>query len=346
MISRMDERLKQQGYHFVKTEQQEVGIYYKYVDGVAQVIMGLYAHPEFRMEQSELGELQQRLRELFLHPQGRLQEYPMDMAIYDVKLLTLIVTAQADTYSYLAKEGQNVWLYDTNEDRLIIYENQPDDFYGLKELLQAGTDRKAQRKEFPLITVVLAVVNTVVFLILACMGDTESATYMLERGALYPEMVVQNGEWYRLFTCTFLHFGAAHLGNNMLLLVLAGMHLERAMGKLRYTILYLLSGIGSSVLSLLWMIRSGEAAVSAGASGAIFGIIGALIWVAIRNKGRFEGLTTKGLVFMAALSLYYGFTSTGIDNWGHIGGLISGFILAILLYRKKQACTDTFHRVY
>ena len=81
---------------------------------------------------------------------------------------------------------------------------------------------------------------------------------------------------------------------------------------------------------------TGEYAVSAGASGAVFGIIGALLYVVIRNKGQIGTISGRGLVFMVILSLYYGFTSSGVDNLAHIGGLIAGFVLGVLLYWKRN----------
>ena len=76
--------------------------------------------------------------------------------------------------------------------------------------------------------------------------------------------------------------------------------------------------------------------VSAGASGAIFAVIGAMIYILLINKGRMENFTARRLIFMAALSLYLGVTSVGIDNMAHFGGLIFGFLLGILLYRKPK----------
>ena len=73
---------------------------------------------------------------------------------------------------------------------------------------------------------------------------------------------------------------------------------------------------------------------SAGASGAVFAVIGALIYIVIANRGRIENFTTRQLIVMAGLSLYFGMTSTGVDNAAHFGGLISGFILAVLCYRR------------
>ena len=82
--------------------------------------------------------------------------------------------------------------------------------------------------------------------------------------------------------------------------------------------------------------RTGEYVVSAGASGAIFGVIGALLYVALRNRGRIGNVSGRGILFMVIISLYYGFTSGGVDNLAHIGGLVSGFLLGVLLYWKRK----------
>lgn len=182
---------------------------------------------------------------------------------------------------------------------------------------------------------VLVALNIIVFLVLEFLGDTEDAVFMYEHGGMFPVDVLEVGQWYRLVTCMFLHFGIRHLGNNMVVLFFLGDNLERALGHVRYVILYFVSGVCGSLLSAVIMLRTGDYAVSAGASGAIFGVIGGLIYVLVRNHGRLEDLTAKRLIFMAALSLYLGFASTGVDNYAHLGGMLSGMALAILLYRKK-----------
>lgn len=101
--------------------------------------------------------------------------------------------------------------------------------------------------------------------------------------------------------------------------------------------LYILSGLCGSFLSLYQEVRTGEFAVSAGASGAVFGIVGALIAWALWHKGKVEGLSVRGLLGMAALSLYYGFTSADVDNWGHIGGLLGGFLLGCIVSLISKA---------
>ncbi len=182
----------------------------------------------------------------------------------------------------------------------------------------------------------LVIINVVVWCVMEFFGDTLDGSYILKYGGLHPALLINQGEYYRLFTSMFLHFGAQHLANNMILLGAAGGKLEEEIGAFRYLAIYLGAGIAGNLLSLYMMLRSGDYAVSAGASGAIFGMIGALVWAAIRNKGKFRGLTTKGLVFMAALCLYYGITTVNVDNWAHIGGTVGGFFLCIILYRKPR----------
>lgn len=183
---------------------------------------------------------------------------------------------------------------------------------------------------------VIVMINIVVLLILSFMGNVESADFMLEHGANYAPLVVEGQEYYRLVTSMFLHFGLDHLVNNMLILLFLGDMLEHLAGRFRYLLIYLGGGIAGNILSVLWDMRSGSFAVSAGASGAVFAVIGALIFVVLRNRGRIEGMTGRRLIFMAALSVLEGLTSSGIDNSAHIGGLAAGFLLALLTNTGRQ----------
>lgn len=190
------------------------------------------------------------------------------------------------------------------------------------------------------VTGILVLINCIVYVVLEIIGNTTDSEFMAEIGAVWPPYLQESSQYWRLLTATFMHFGFEHILNNMLILFCAGSMLENALGHVKYLILYLLAGVGGSTLSYLQMIHSGNYAVSAGASGAIFGIIGALLWIVIVHKGRYETLTGRGLLFMIVISLYYGISSGEVDNWGHIGGLIMGFLLGIVLYRKKPKYID------
>lgn len=123
------------------------------------------------------------------------------------------------------------------------------------------------------INLVIVVCNILVFLAVTLTGGTESSRHMMDCGAAYAPLI-ESGEYYRLFTSMFLHFGIQHLINNMLLLLFLGDYLERAAGKIRYLVIYLGGGLVGNLCSYLhelFLMKTGEApAVSAGASGAIF----------------------------------------------------------------------------
>ena len=99
-------------------------------------------------------------------------------------------------------------------------------------------------------TAAMIIINIAVFLILSVFGNTEDAVFMLRHGAMYEPMVMQDHEVYRIFTSMFMHFGISHLLNNMVLLGALGWNLELEVGKVRFVIIYLISGIGGNVLSL------------------------------------------------------------------------------------------------
>ena len=193
-----------------------------------------------------------------------------------------------------------------------------------------------RQKPEAICTVTLIVINIAVFFILTLFGDTEDAVFMLQHGAMYAPYVTEGHEYYRIFTCLFLHFGIAHLLNNMVMLGALGWNLELEIGKIRYIIIYFGSGIIGNIISLCYDLTLQQPAVSAGASGAIFGLMGALLCVVIANRGRLGRLSGRGMLVMVALSLYFGLTSSGVDNLAHIGGLVSGFLLAVVLYRRRK----------
>ena len=95
-------------------------------------------------------------------------------------------------------------------------------------------------------------------------------------------------------------------------------------------------GVGANVISLFVENITDSYSVSAGASGAIFGVMGGLLWAVIANRGRLEDLTSQRMGIFIVLSLYYGFVSTGVDNAAHIGGAVTGFLLSIIMYKKKR----------
>ena len=181
----------------------------------------------------------------------------------------------------------------------------------------------------------IIIINILVFTWVETTGSSENLAHMLECGAAFPPLIAA-GEYYRLVTCMFLHFGFEHLFNNMLLLFFIGDYLERAVGPLRYGVIYLLGGLGGSLLSFFYNLEIGREVVSAGASGAVFAVIGAMVYVVIVHKGKLEDISLQRLLLMAVLSIYFGIVSGSVDNVAHIGGFAAGFLLGMIVYRKGR----------
>lgn len=198
-------------------------------------------------------------------------------------------------------------------------------------MLQNGVKNLEEIRKEPA-TMALILINVLVFIAVEFTGTSQDAWHVLEYGAAYTPYIIQNGEVYRLFASMFLHFGIEHLVNNMLVLFVLGSRLERVIGKIRFLLIYLLGGIAGNVVSLFLELKMQEFSVSAGASGAVFAVMGAMIYIVIRNKGWLGDLSMRQILVMAAFSLYFGFTSSGVDNAAHIGGLLAGFVLAVLFW--------------
>ncbi len=162
----------------------------------------------------------------------------------------------------------------------------------------------------------------------------------MRHGAMFVPAVL-DGEYFRLLIAVFMHFGIQHLVNNMLILFIFGNFMEKAMGKWRYLLFYLACGVGVNLVQVGWYLlenrfRNPEVIVSAGASGAIFGIAGGLLYIILRNRGRLENLKTRQMALMIIISLYLGFRSAETNNLAHIAGVVVGFIMAIFIYRKPE----------
>lgn len=210
----------------------------------------------------------------------------------------------------------------------VPYEEQEDqNEYDTMRLFRSGP-------KVPVVCCILIVVNILIFVVVQIRFDTIDAAFFCAHGGMYPP-AVHEGEWWRLITCLFLHANTYHLMNNMIMLFAVGAFVEEALRPPKFLILYFGSGIGASLASFFYAgLDSGM--VSVGASGAIFGVLGALIAIVLLHKGHYDRLSWKGMLLLLALSVYYGFASGGIDNAAHLGGLVTGFLLGLLLYRKPK----------
>lgn len=195
-------------------------------------------------------------------------------------------------------------------------------------------------KKTAYVNVLLIALNIGYFLFLEMIGSTEDSMFMIQHGAMFEPLVREREEYFRLLTSVFMHFGVNHIANNMIILFILGDNMERALGHVKYLVFYLVCGVGANIVSMMVNVMQGDVVVSAGASGAIFGVIGGLLYAVAINHGRLEDLSTRQLAVMILCSLYFGFTSTGVDNVAHVAGLLIGIVMAVLLYRKPRPAYD------
>jgi membrane associated rhomboid family serine protease len=174
----------------------------------------------------------------------------------------------------------------------------------------------------PWVTFLLIGANVGVFLMQLALGSgfRPQTDWIFQNGALYGPLVAE-GEWWRLITATFLHGNLLHIGLNMLVLWIIGPPLEDYLGHGRYALLYVVSGLAGSAGALLWSPN----AVTVGASGAIWGIMGAALVLEARRIYVFGG-QAMGLVL---LNLVFTFVIPGVSIGGHMGGLAGGALCAL-----------------
>ena len=200
--------------------------------------------------------------------------------------------------------------------------------------------RRGRMSSVPIVTVLLIIINVVVFIYVEMTGSSEDTQHIFDMGASYAPAILEDHEYYRLITHFFLHFGVAHITNNMLSLLVLGYATENAVGHVRFAVIYMLSGFMAGVVSLIYnQYIQADPAVACGASGAIFGLAGALLVLVIRgNKGR-RGTEVIRYVIYLVLSLYSGFVDPSIDNAAHVGGFIFGLLICLLTTQRMHYFT-------
>lgn len=187
-------------------------------------------------------------------------------------------------------------------------------------------------KKTPYITYIIMGICFIMFLITGMGNDTG---VLIKYGANL-DVLVKNGEYYRLLTSMFLHSGLLHLFFNMYALYIIGPQVESFFGKTKYLIIYLLSGISGSLLSVAFNVNT----VSVGASGAIFGLFGALLYFGYNYRGYLGNVIKSQILPVVIINLIFGFISTGVDVAGHIGGLIGGIIVSSVLGSSDEKGID------
>jgi membrane associated rhomboid family serine protease len=215
----------------------------------------------------------------------------------------------------------------------------------LKRIKAGKPDKVAQKemrelidslkpKEGYYITSIIIYLNIGIFIVMAIYNlnfISFNGTYVLNWGANF-RPITTNGQWWRLLTNTFLHGGFMHLLANVYGLLFVGIFLEPLLGKTKYLLVYLTTGVLASIASIWWY----EATISVGASGAIFGLYGFFLSILLKvfSPKLVKGTLINILIFIG-FNLMMGFTG-GVDNAAHIGGLVSGFVLGLIMSKQLK----------
>ncbi len=361
MIQQFEQALEEKGYIRLKSKPEWVHTFVlpeedeTRAERARRAVICIDYGPGYSMSVHQVPLVRSKIRDYF------------GMPIDQDRILVVVFTRDPERARPLSMENPYCWIVDERDEKLILYENQPSDFDGMRaiaeEIRRKDLGQEAQepprrddyngyhfqrrksgwnlkeelqwlflgrKKHF--VTVFLVLANCLAFGILSLWGDLGQSRYMIRVGGMYAPAILENGQWWRLLTCIFLHFDISHLFHNMLILYFLGKWVEEALGSARYAAVYLGSGILGAILSLWGSLSSGEAYVSAGASGAIYGLMGALAVIILVHRGRYRGLSLQRMAFMILLCIYQSVSSIGVDNMGHMGGLLSGAALTLLLY--------------
>ncbi len=176
----------------------------------------------------------------------------------------------------------------------------------------------------PYVTYVLLAINIIVFIL--------SFFYNVIPLFAVNRTAIVNGEYYRLITGTFLHNSILHLAFNCYALYIIGMQLESFLGRWKYLVVYLLSGLAGSMLSIFF-----SNAYSIGASGAIFGMLGSLTYFGYHYRVYLDSVVKSQIIPLIVLNLLLGFAFAYVDNWAHIGGLIGGVLSTMAVGIKYKS---------
>lgn len=239
------------------------------------------------------------------------------------------------------------WTVDISENKMIVNGKQPDKVMGIDSLiknsfhdgsyttvqdlsvLQQKSDEKRKsliKSNNIILTLALIIINGVIELFSLYNGRDNIIAY----GSVYKEAVF-SGQLYRLITYMFIHGNITHYLGNALSLYILGSRIEKYYGKRKMLILYFASGICAGMSSSLF---NGNMAV--GASGAIFGLMaGILIYTKMKNRS-VEGFDTYFVIVFAIMGIFSGFLFADVDNWGHIGGFISGIVVSMLMLKGEK----------
>lgn len=362
---KLNSNLTDSGYQRLNSNAQGIYLYYRAEESQVLVISVIHAihGDEITAEQ-------------YSHILGQIKANFSNTYPTPIRLLNLMLTLNADRVKHLCNVDSEAshWVVDMDRNRLMIYETQAGDFSGLSRTLEQLLDEEQQEKEqnfanwqqqgdqqssyyepssyevqrprtvqFTMMNTIIIVINLLAYVITHFTNAFGTPSEMFYKGALSWYCVVKGSEYYRFITAMFMHANLSHIFGNMLVLFFLGINLERALGKWKYLIIYFGSGILAGIASISYNMWKEHAVISIadttfgiGASGAIFGVVGALLFIILMNRGRHDGISAGQVLIFTGLNVYNGIIDKQIDQAAHVGGFIAGFLLAFVQYHIQR----------
>lgn len=285
----------------------------------------------------------------------------MEMSGYSTHFMIIVcVDSAKSTYAsdlsvarQVCSDTQFAWIYDEARRDLIIYETQVVDFYGLRMIIDNARSMreedipaevrpavakkswsetvKLQLKSLPKVTTAIVAINVVLFLICTFTGRT-----LYNIGAVGLKLVQSPSQYYRLVSAMFLHLDISHIFNNMVLLFFLGSIVEKEVKPGPFAVMYFFSGIIGNIVNMVSEAVSGRYAMAIGASGAVFGILGALLVLVCFKRVTGQTMRVGRIIVVIVFSIYSGFSEANIANWAHIGGLAGGLVSGLVYCLKTR----------
>ncbi|MDO0821356.1 rhomboid family intramembrane serine protease [Desulfosporosinus nitroreducens] len=231
--------------------------------------------------------------------------------------------------------GVQLWYWDIQQGNLFPFPptNDPLIPKWLKQLANGndvGINKRVEKQFIPFLTYIFLGINLIVFILMTLAGGSTEQRVLIAFGAKV-NTLIQAGEVWRLLTSTFIHIGYLHLVFNLYALWSLGPFSEERFGHGRFFVIYIMSGLGGSIASFFF-----SSALSAGASGAIFGLLGSLLYYSLKRPLLWKSGFGMNLVIVILINFGFGLTQPGIDNFAHLGGLLMGIITTVLLSNQSR----------
>ena len=241
-----------------------------------------------------------------------------------------IVTIEG-SYDYY--EHDNMLIYSLRDKKVVYSSNSCKLLIPIINEMDITKKTNNKRDKYMMLTNILIAINLLVFLISAWISKNifNIDIYTLIIMGAKVNSLIDKGQVWRLITCAFLHGGLIHIFFNMYALKILGPEIEYVYGKIKYLVIYLLSAIAASIFSYIF----GPQSVSVGASGAIFGLFGAMLIFGIKHRKQMGKAYMMNILQVIFVNVIIGISSSNIDNEAHFGGLIVGVLIALLLGERR-----------